>query len=515
MENQLKRKYGLLMAMCMVVGTIIGSGIFFQNERVITYIGGRMWIGIAAWAVGGLITLSLAYVASTLATRHEKVGGLVDYTEALVGKSYSYVFGWFLATIFYPAMTGTLAFVTARFTVELFGWNTAYGVNQFLSGETWALALFYLVLIYAVNGLSTKISEKIQISGTFIKVIPLILMGIVGTIFGLVNGVTLENLNFTATHVGRVYNEYGQLVTEGTLVGARTAMSAFFYALVATAFAYAGWDCVINLNSEIKDAKRNLPKALIVGMIIITSIYVAYFVGIFGASPVESAVAAGGVGTRTGFMAVFGDFAGTLLFVFIIISCIGTLNGLTVASQRSIYAISARNTGPRPRLFGQIDKETNMPNNSIFLSMIFIAAWMVVIFAHNSMSNPPFNSINESLHGFNFSIVAFAPVGLCMLLLPLLVQVIHKQKDFGVFNRFIAPTLAIIGTLFLMYATWYQQRNIVFIFLIVLSVLSIIGLLLTFGKDKTPMRGVTAWICGFVLVIVVSVVLLVVLNSVA
>ena len=118
MDNKLTRKYGLVTAVCMVVGTVIGSGIFFRNEEIIAVTGGRIWIAIAAWLVGGLITLSAAYVFSTLATRHERVGGLVDYSEALLGERYGFLFGWFMSVIFYPSMGGILAWVAGRFTVR-------------------------------------------------------------------------------------------------------------------------------------------------------------------------------------------------------------------------------------------------------------------------------------------------------------------------------------------------------------------------------------------------------------
>jgi len=61
MAEKLKRRYGLLTSICLVVGTVIGSGIFFQNDQIFIAIGGNMWIGVAAWVVGGLITLSLTW----------------------------------------------------------------------------------------------------------------------------------------------------------------------------------------------------------------------------------------------------------------------------------------------------------------------------------------------------------------------------------------------------------------------------------------------------------------------
>ncbi|MCL2445295.1 MAG: APC family permease [Oscillospiraceae bacterium] len=472
MENKLKRKFGLLMAMCMVVGTIIGSGIFFRNEEIVAYAGGRMWIGIAAWAIGGLITLAFAYVLGVLSTRHEKVGGLLDFSDVLVGDKFGYLFGWFMATFFYPSMTGILAWVSARFTVELFGWHTSRGVNQFFSGETFAIALVYLVAIYVINTLSPKISEKIQISGTFIKVIPLIGMGIIGLIAGLANGVTVENFSYVARDFTGV---------AGISVGAESAGSAFLSALIATVFAYVGFDCVMNLNSEIKNSKRNLPIALTGGLLIITTIYVLYFIGIFGAAETEVLAASGG--TRTAFANIFTETGGTILFVFIVISCLGTLNGLTVAGQRAFYTIAARQRGPKPAIFGQVDAATNMPNNSAALNLLLIAVWM---FINGAQHAGWFRYLSFLLPGdavFSFNISALIPITFNAFFIPMFIMVMVKQKDLGIFNRFIAPGIATAGAIFLIYAVIDRQQWMVAWYLALFVVVMGVGWALSKKKE--------------------------------
>jgi len=421
MKTELTRKYGFLTALCMVVGTVIGSGIFFRNEAIIAYSGGRIWIGIAAWLVGGFISLSATYVFGILATRHEHVGGLVDYGEAMVGKRYGYFFGWFMATMFYPSLTGILAWVSARFTVVLFGWD----VDSFFSGQTYVLALFYLMAIYAVNVLSQKLSGKFQISTTFIKLIPLVLMGVVGTIAGLANGTTAANLQ--SDYVGNITG------------------NPFLAALVATVFAYLGWDSVLAINAEVKDSKRNLPKALVAGMLIIMAVYAMYFVGIFSAAPIQEL--ADGAGVRGAFVGVFSEIGGTALFVFIVISCLGTLNGLIVGGQRAFYAIAVRGQGVKPEMFAQVDKATNVPNNSAAVFMVFVAVWML-LFAGN----------RAGWYGdFVLDVPGLVPIFFLLFLIPIYVMIIAKYKSLGVFNRFFAPAIAGAGGLFLLYAALITQ----------------------------------------------------------
>ena len=118
-ENGLKKKYGLFTAIAMVVGIVIGSGVFFKGQDILGYTGGNMWTGILAWIIGGVVMVICACAFAVLATKFEKTNGAVDYAEATCGKGYAYYMGWFMATIYYPAMTSVLAWVSARYFCEL------------------------------------------------------------------------------------------------------------------------------------------------------------------------------------------------------------------------------------------------------------------------------------------------------------------------------------------------------------------------------------------------------------
>ena len=131
-------KYGLPTAICMVVGIVIGSGIFFKAEKILNATGGDLRTGILAWIIGGLIAISNACAFAVMATRYQKVGGMVDYAEAAVGRAYGYYLGWFLAAVYYPCLTSTLAWVSARYTCVLLGYDIVSGecmtITPVLSG---------------------------------------------------------------------------------------------------------------------------------------------------------------------------------------------------------------------------------------------------------------------------------------------------------------------------------------------------------------------------------------------
>ena len=293
MENQLKEKYGLLTAISMVVGIVIGSGVFFKAEAVLKATGGNMPLGIAAWVIVGLIMIICSYSFATLATKYERVNGVVDYAEMTVGSKYGYYVGWFMAIIYNPTITSVLAWVSARYTCVLLGWDIT-------GGACMTIACFYLVASYAMNALSPIIAGKFQVGTTVIKLIPLMLMAVVGTIVGLSNGMTVRN--FTNVPVTDTGNGGG-----------------LFASVVAVAFAYEGWILTTSINAELKDSKKNLPKALILGSLIVVFVYIFYYIGLAGAVTTETLMESGQEGAKLAFQNIFGTVGGSLIFVFVII----------------------------------------------------------------------------------------------------------------------------------------------------------------------------------------------------
>ena len=117
METKLERKYGLFTAICMVVGIVIGSGVFFKAQTILQKTEGNMPLGILAWIIGGAIMIFCILAFAAMAQKHEKVNGIVDYAEALVGPKYGYYVGWFMSIIYYPTLTVILAWLTARYSL--------------------------------------------------------------------------------------------------------------------------------------------------------------------------------------------------------------------------------------------------------------------------------------------------------------------------------------------------------------------------------------------------------------
>jgi len=411
--NELKKKYGLWTAIAMVIGIVIGSGVFFKAELILNATGGDLPLGILAWLIGGLIMIICANVFASMATKYEFVNGVVDYAEVTAGKGYARFIGWFLSTIYYPAITSVLAWVSARYTCVLFDLSI-------VGPECMTLAALYLVAIYAMNMISPVLAGRFQVSTTVIKLIPLVAMGVVGTVTGLINGVTVEN--FT------------------TVVRSDVTGNPLFAAIVATAFAYEGWIVATSINQELRDAKKNLPRALTFGSIIIVAVYILYYVGLAGAAPNQVMMDEGAQGVLKAFGNVFSSL-GSLLFVFVVISCLGTLNGLMMGTTRGLYAIAVRDKGPNPQMFAQVDKTTNMPTNSGTLGVLLCALWLFFFYGAN---------LTGGLFGrFKFDSSELPIVALYVFYIPMFIQYMRKENDLSVFKRYIMPGLAVLCCVFM------------------------------------------------------------------
>lgn len=100
--SKLSKKYGLFTAICMVVGIVIGSGVFFKAQTILQKTDGDLPLGILAWIIGGVIMLVCILAFAMMAQKYIKVNGIVDYAEATVGGKYGYYVGWFMSTIITP-----------------------------------------------------------------------------------------------------------------------------------------------------------------------------------------------------------------------------------------------------------------------------------------------------------------------------------------------------------------------------------------------------------------------------
>ncbi len=419
MNNTMEKRYGLLTAISMVVGIVIGSGIFFKTEAVLKITGGNAITGVLSLLIIGIIVFFCVYTFSLLAQKHAKINGILDYAEAAYGEKYAYYLGWFMTFVYTPGITSVLGYVSAMYLCSLFGFDAT-------GGETMVIASFILIGDAFLNAASPKLAGKAQVSTTFIKLVPLLLLAVVGICVGLSNGQLVANFQLASS-------------SDVSVLGGLSA------SVVSLAFAFEGWILATSINAELKEPKKNLPRALILGTLIIVVVYIVYYLGICGAISMDELML---YGSTQAFKNIFGNLFGTLLTVFIVISCLGTTNGLMMANVRNMYSIAMRGHGPKPEFFARIDETTNMPVNSTFLSALISMAWLVYYYGANLSTN--------WFGFFCFDSGELVVIAMYAFYIPIFFKM-YQDKEANAFKRVLVPTLAIMSSIFLIGCAFYAH----------------------------------------------------------
>lgn len=463
MENKLTKKYGLFTAICMVVGIVIGSGVFFKAQDVLQATAGDALMGVLAWLIGGAVMAVCAVTFGVMATKYEKVGGVVDYAEATLGKGYAYYIGWFMSMVYYPAMTSVLAWVSARYTIVAFKGVSAVSPDALFGSECITIAAVYLIVIFVMNALAPKLAGKFQVSTTVIKFVPIVGIALIGTVWGLVNGTLVENFNY-------VGNAFGEAFAGGSNVGEGN----LFAAVCGTVFAYEGWIIATAINAEIKDAKKNLPFALGIGAAVIVGAYVLYYIGVLGLGQIG---ALGSNGTTAAFEAL-GPIVAAIINFFIVVSCLGTLNGLMLGCTRGFYAIAARNEGFAPDTISEVDKKTNMPTNAAVVALLVCGAWFAYF-----IGGQFFGWFGD----FAFDSSELPIVTVYPMYVPILISFMIKADDVHPFKRFVLPSLSIVGVIIFVIASIFKHTWSNIWYLIVFAVIMGVGALFHKNGGKSLM----------------------------
>lgn len=295
--------YKFSTAIAMVVGIVIGCGIEFKADDVLLAVNGSVALGVLGFIIVGVGVLFGALTISEYALQDEEQIGIIGYAKRALGDRFAFIVGWFSMTVYYPACVVVLAMVTGIYLEVLLGIDS----KLFLTLAT----LVFIASTFAINILSPKLGGKVQVGITVIKVIPLITIGIIGTIF------------FTG-------NTEPAMQSSITSVAASTAPLS---ALIAIAFAFDGWIAATNIAHEL-DSKKTLSRALALGTVIIIVLYVLYFYGITQVVDPVDIMALGDAHTELAAERIFGNIGGHLITLFVVISVYGGLNGLTLAYLR-------------------------------------------------------------------------------------------------------------------------------------------------------------------------------------
>ncbi|MDU3492621.1 MAG: amino acid permease, partial [Limosilactobacillus fermentum] len=231
-QEELKRSLGLWSALSIVIGTIIGSGIFFKQGAVLDSAGSST-MAIFAWIFGGVITLTAGLTIAEIGSQMPDTGGLYVYIENLYGRIWGFLAGWMQVIVYGPAIIASVAGFMAIMMTNLFGLSSDWRIP---------LALITILFIGALNLLENKVGAAFSVITTAGKLIPIDAIIIFGLLWG---------------H----HNAFGQTVGQVSQSG-----GGFGVAVLATLFGYDGWILIANLGGEMKNPQKLLPKAIVIGI---------------------------------------------------------------------------------------------------------------------------------------------------------------------------------------------------------------------------------------------------------
>lgn len=415
--QQVKKQYGLWTGIAMVVGIVIGSGVFLKAGGVLKLSGGDLKISLLAWFIGGIIMIASGFCFAVFATKITKYNGTIDYIETATNQKVGYGLAWLMTTFYYPIIASIVALFAGSYFFDMIGLEV--GLTDF---GNFLFAFVIVSLFVALNYFSPMLSSKFQISATIIKLVPILIIAVVGLFASFIVGDDFGIIN--------AFNNKA----EGLVVN-------FGDAVKKTAFAYEGWVCATTINAELKDSKKNLPRALIGGTIAILVFYLIYYISLSAFLGNAGTIIQDANAPIAVFESIMGKVGKLVFTFFIMVSCLGTVNGVTIACCRGMYTMSCRGMGIAPEKFSKLGKNQSVSLLSclygyaciIFMFVVwYLAMHEVWLFGHLACMDEIVCAIIYAVYIFMY------------------VYIIKNFKEYNVFKRFIMPSIAIIGSLFFM-----------------------------------------------------------------
>ena len=404
--REIKKSVGFLQGLAIVVGMIIGSGIFLKPSIVLNN-AGSPFLALVAWILGGVVTLCSALSIAEIASNIPKAGGLYSYLEELYGEKIGFLLGWVQSVISYPASVAAqaIAFATySAFFIPMTLWQQRF------------LAFCILALLLILNILSTRYGGIIQVIATVGKLIPV--AAILG--FGLFSGMAPGASGISTALIGE----------GGSGIGA---------AILGTLWAYDGWIGVTNMAAEMKEPKKNLPKVISIGIIFVIIVYALFNIVLFNALPAQQLAASATPGADAA-VALFGEGGATFLTIGIMVSVFGALNGYLMTAARVPQAMAERKQLPLSGILSKVHPKFETPANALIMQSILAVVYIL---------SGSFNFLTDLLIFVLWIFFTLGVVGVFILRR----QGKSSLKNYRVPLYPITPAVGILGSVFILVST--------------------------------------------------------------
>ncbi|MBE6053743.1 MAG: APC family permease [Clostridium sartagoforme] len=408
-----KNEYGLFTAIGMIVGIVIGSGIFFKSDNILVATNGSISLGIIVFCIAALGIIFGSLTISELASRESKAGGIISYAEYSYNESIACAFGWFHTFLYYPTLIAVVSWVSGIYICMLFGIEGGLALNT-------TIGFIVMVVFYILNVLSAKLGGYFQNASTVIKIIPLILIAFAGIFFG----------NPSYIQVGDVVH---------------MKSASWLAAIAPIAFSFDGWIIATSIGHEIKDSKKNLPKALVMAPLFILLIYVLYFAGISIYIGPEKIMALGDAHVDLVANMIFGAWGAKIILTFVVISILGTVNGLIMGHIRLPYSLAIRGMFPKSKTVKVVNESLGMPIFSAVVAFIISIICLTLHFItvkYNLLPNGDISEISITVNYMLYILIYFKVFKMGL-----------DREIKGIWRGIINPILATIGSLIILFGS--------------------------------------------------------------
>ena len=306
----LERTLGLRDLTLLIIGTVIGSGIFIVPGAVLRQVQGGVGLAMLVWLTGGILSLLGALTYGELAAMNPKAGGIYIYIRDCFSPLPAFLYGW---TLFLVISSGSIATLAVAFSAYL---GEIVPMTPVLSK---VIAVGMIVIVTAINVLGTRESSNVQNWTTAIKVVAILIM------------------SAALLWLGRGFSGPG--VTFWPVADGASLASGFGLAMIGVLWAYEGWQYVTFSAGETLNAQRNFPRALLIGSATLIGLYLLANVAYLAALGPTLAAQTNSI-AATAVTAVAGPGTSKLVALAILISIFSAANGIALTSPRVYYAMA-------------------------------------------------------------------------------------------------------------------------------------------------------------------------------
>ena len=329
---KLNRSLGLQLVIVLVIGNIIGSGVYKKVAPMTAELHSSGWV-LVCWVLAGIISLFGALCNAEVAGLLADTGGEYSYYQKIYNKFFAFLFGWSLFAVIQTAAISALAYVFAESLnsvvhfPELLPSMADVSIGgifyPFADLSVKLVAILLIILLTWLNSLGIKAGAEVS-------------MGILILVFGSIFTIIVFGLASNAADIGRI----SMAVDNNTPV----TVSAVFTAMLAAFWGYQGWASAGYVGGEIKDAKRNLPKGIVIGIITIIILYQlvnATYLSLLSIPELDEIYKAGNkIAAIEAVRNFWGDNGVLFISVLIVITTLGCCNATILSSCRTYFAMA-------------------------------------------------------------------------------------------------------------------------------------------------------------------------------